>query len=69
MTQGEVFPDEKNIILKKYCQYCKIFFPFQKPVPFNLWRRLAKIVTIQVKGMQSKYFKIVKRQTFDADQN
>ena len=52
MTQGEVFPDEKNIILKKYCQYCKIFFPFQKPVPLNLWRHLEEIVTIQVKGMQ-----------------
>jgi hypothetical protein len=51
MTQGQVIPDQKNICLKKYCQYFNIFFPFQKPFPLNLWRHLEKIVTIQVKGM------------------
>ena len=53
MTQGEVFPDQKNIFLTIVFNIV-IFFslPFQKSVPLNLWRHLEEIVTIQVKGMQ-----------------
>ena len=61
------FPDEKNIILKKYCQYCKIFFPFQKPVPLNLWRRLEeidnKIALLMRTGCYFKPFILTKTKT------